>query len=249
MLGIVWSKADLHIHSSCSDGSHSILEILTHVADNTPLKVIAITDHDQIEGALEAQRLAPRYRIEVVVGEEVSTQRGHLLALFINKLIPPGLSIPETVKRVHAQGGLAVMAHPLDRLCNSPMRHWPHPTWDEWSSFGLDGLEALNSSQLDPWADSRARAYGHKLGLALTGGSDAHHKGVIGVGHTLYPGTTAADLRCALEQKTSLAGGSRWGVQGYLKWLTMSFLPRTLHLPWRSSPLPYPRAFPLSLDR
>ena len=240
MVGVVWNKADLHVHSSYSDGSHDIHEILTHVVTNTSLRVIAITDHDSVAGALEAQRLAPHYQIEVVVGEEVSTQRGHLLALFVSKLIPAGLSIPETVKRIHAQGGLAVLAHPLDRLCNSPMRHWPRPTWEDWLSFGLDGLEALNSSQLDPRASSRARIYAHTLGLALTGGSDAHHKGVIGMGHTLYPGTTASDLRHSLEQKTSLAVGGRWNARGYLHWLASSLFLHAPQPPLRPAPWLYP---------
>jgi predicted metal-dependent phosphoesterase TrpH len=234
--GIVWNKADLHIHSSYSDGTQSIPEILAHIAVHTALNVLAITDHDSILGALEARKLAPRYNLEAIVGEEVSTARGHLLALFIHKLIPPGLSISETVKHVHGQGGLAILAHPLDRLSNSPLRHWPQPTWEDWLSFGLDGLEGFNSSQLDPLATVRTKAHAHQLGLALTGGSDAHHKGVIGLGHTLYQGSTATDLRRALEQRTCQAAGVHWGFKGYWHWLAQSQLPRTLGL--RALPTP-----------
>ena len=237
MLEQVWSKADLHVHSSHSDGVHGIHEILQHVASKTDLKLIAVTDHNCISGALEAQRLAPRYGLEAIVGEEITTQRGHLLALFIERPIPPGMPILTTVRHVHAQGGLAILAHPLDRLCNSPMRHWPRPTAEEWSSFEVDGLEVLNSSQLDAWADCRARARARDLEVASTGGSDAHHREVIGVGYTLYPGTTAADLRRALEQRTSVGAGSRWNALGYLKWLTLSLLPRAFHLSTQPQPL------------
>ena len=222
-----YSKADLHLHSAYSDGGHDIPTMLAHIAYHTDLRVVAITDHDTIAGALVARRLAPQYGLEVIVGEEISTSRGHLLALFIEERIPPGLSIPETVRRVHAQGGLAILAHPLDRLCNSPMRHWPRPTLADWINFGVDGLEALNGCTLDPLAQMRATVLGRALGLALTGGSDAHHKGAIGAAYTLFPGTTAADLRRALERHTCLAAGRRWRLGEYWGWVAKSMLPRT----------------------
>src|SRR6266851_2362396 len=87
-------KADLHMHSTYSDGSGTIHQILKHVQHNTNLDVIAITDHDVIDGALRARVLwaAGNYRFDFVVGEEVTTSEGHLLGLFIEKRIPSGLS-------------------------------------------------------------------------------------------------------------------------------------------------------------
>ena len=80
-------KADLHIHSNCSDGKPSIEEILEYVEHKTDLDVIAITDHDTIDGALLAQELMKRkkYRFEVIIGEEISTKRGHIIGLFLKK--------------------------------------------------------------------------------------------------------------------------------------------------------------------
>ncbi|MDQ2717365.1 MAG: PHP domain-containing protein, partial [Chloroflexota bacterium] len=111
-------KADLHMHSTYSDGSATIEEILTHVQMNTNLNVIALTDHDVIEGSLRARDLwaSGSYRFDFVVGEEVNTKEGHLLGLFIEKRIPPGLSIERSIDLIHEQGGLAVVAHPLHRL-------------------------------------------------------------------------------------------------------------------------------------
>ena len=77
-------KADLHMHSTYSDGSATIEQILEHVQDNTDLDVIALTDHDVIEGSLRARDLWQKkgdYRFDFVVGEEVSTKEGHLLTL------------------------------------------------------------------------------------------------------------------------------------------------------------------------
>ncbi|MBM3188397.1 MAG: phosphotransferase [Chloroflexi bacterium] len=230
MTDVLWNKADLHVHSTYSDGIHDIPTLLEHTAVHTDIRILAITDHDCIDGALEARFLAPRYGLQVVVGQEVSTARGHLLALFTRELIPQGLSIPETVACARAQGGLAVLAHPYDRVANSPARHRPRPTREEWRAFGLDGLEELNGSQMDPTANVRAALLKDELGIAGTGGSDAHHKGMLGVAYTLYQGETVADLRRAIEARTCLAAGRRWTLMGYASWFTRVFVPRT----WRS---------------
>jgi len=234
------SKADLHIHSLYSDGADDIPTILEHVATRTDIRVIAITDHDTVQGAHEAQRLAPRYGLDVIIGQEVTSNRGHVLALFIKDQIPAGLSIPETVERIHAQGGIAILAHPFDRICNSPMRHWPRPTAEEWQSFSVDALEGINGCQVDPLANSRSAALGKHLGIGLTGGSDAHHRQVIGVAHTVFPGRTAADLRHALIAKTTRAAGRRWNLIEYLGWTFRSYVPRTLAalVPWLRPRLP-----------
>jgi hypothetical protein len=227
---VKWSKADLHLHSICSDGADTVRSIVEHIASQTDLCVAALTDHDRIDGSFAAQQLAPRYGFEMVVGQEVTTRRGHLLALYIEERVPPGLSIPETVAAVHEQGGIAVLAHPFDRICNSPMRHRPRPKLAEWIGFRLDGLEGINGCQLDPASNPRAEALGALLGLTMTGGSDAHHKEAIGVAFTLFPGETAEDLRQALALGECRPAGRRWSAAQYLAWASKSLFPRT----WRS---------------
>ncbi|HET9522021.1 MAG TPA: hypothetical protein VFO73_13315, partial [Candidatus Limnocylindrales bacterium] len=84
-------RADLHIHTLASDGTASIEEILAYVENETDLDVIAIADHERVDAALAARAIARArgLRAEVVVGEEVSTVGGHLLALFIEERIRP----------------------------------------------------------------------------------------------------------------------------------------------------------------
>src|SRR5579884_2151025 len=108
-------RADLHMHSTYSDGIVTIEQILHHVEHSSKLDVIAITDHDTIEGALRARDLWSKrsYHFDFIVGEEITTNEGHLLALCIEKCIPPGLSIERSIDLVHEQGGLAIVAHPL----------------------------------------------------------------------------------------------------------------------------------------
>ncbi len=169
------SKADIHIHTIYSDGSANIRELIEHVARNTDLRVIAITDHDTIDGALLARQMAREFGIEVIVGEEVSTAEGHLLALFIERLLPPGRPVSETIAAVHAQGGLCVAAHPFDPLVPSLARaglreRCAGPRAGAWP---LDGVEAFNASSWIAAGNRHASAFGAALGLARCGGSDS----------------------------------------------------------------------------
>src|SRR5437764_4862070 len=107
-------KADLHMHSTYSDGIATIEQIFHYAQHYTDLDVIAITDHDVIEGSLRARDLWAKgnYRFDFAVGEEISTREGHMLALFIEKRIQKGLSNELSIELIHEQGGLAVVAHP-----------------------------------------------------------------------------------------------------------------------------------------
>ena len=108
-------RADLHVHTLASDGTSGIGEILERVERETDLDVIAITDHERIDAALAARALAADRGLafEVVVGEEVTTLGGHLLALYIEEPIRPYRSLRATIVAIHEQGGLAIPAHPL----------------------------------------------------------------------------------------------------------------------------------------
>ncbi len=133
-----WSKADIHIHTTYSDGTAGVEAVLEYVATRTDLRVIAITDHDTIEGALKARRLAPAYGIEVIVGEEVSTAEGHLLALFIERPLAPKQPAATTIAAVHAappsddRPGLHAVPRPHRR--RFALRH-PHPRDPPWRRF------------------------------------------------------------------------------------------------------------------
>src|SRR5258708_2915195 len=98
-------RADLHMHSTYSDGIGTIQQVFDYTQEKTNLDVIALTDHDVIEGALRAREIWSKgaYRFDFIVGEEVSTRSGHLLALFIEKRIPPHLSMEDSIDLIHAQ--------------------------------------------------------------------------------------------------------------------------------------------------
>ena len=212
------SKADLHIHTHYSDGTASPRQVLAHAAAHTDLRVIAITDHDCIEGALEAARLAPNFGIEVIVGEEVSTAEGHLLALFINKQLPKGRPVAETVQAIHAQGGLAIVPHPFDQ--SVPSLGCVHHALD-LAALQLDGMEGFNASVFWPLraCNAQAQVTAQALNLSITGGSDAHGLDAVGKGYTLFEGHSAKDVFRAIQTRRTACGGDYWTVADHVRML------------------------------
>jgi predicted metal-dependent phosphoesterase TrpH len=198
--------ADLHIHSMYSyDGTASISAILKYVADFTDLNVIAITDHDSMEGIPEALDLAPYYNIEVIPGCEVSSKDGHVLCLFIERPIPPGLSLLETVLMVGNQGGICIAAHPMAKGVNSlrfeTIRQvLKHPV----ASKILVGVEAFNGGLVYTRGNLSVQQESNSLPLAQLGNSDAHILQMIGQGASYYHGYTTADLKNAIINRTTI---------------------------------------------
>jgi predicted metal-dependent phosphoesterase TrpH len=215
-------KADLHMHSTYSDGVATIEQILWHVQHNTTLDVIAVTDHDVIEGSLRARDLWTRgnYRFDYIVGEEVSTQDGHLLGLFIEKRVPPGLNMERSIDLIHEQGGLAIVAHPLHPLfrhsCQREVLDRIYAAKDVW----LDGIETWNASFCGIYANRQAMSTNRKVyGWSELGNSDAHTLNAIGRGCTWFEGKNAQDVRATIEAGLSAPGGRLWDMQDYLHWM------------------------------
>src|SRR3989442_4990388 len=133
-------KADLQLHSDLGDGLASPEQILD-AAERARLDVIALTDHDDIRGAFAIGELASRRSspVEVVLGVEVTTRSGHLLALWIEDEIPMLGGLAETVARVHAAGGVAIVPHPLSYLTFSICEAAPPPLPRRGSQVHLGG--------------------------------------------------------------------------------------------------------------
>src|SRR5215469_16697454 len=196
-------RADLHMHSLHSDGLGTIPEILTFVSQRGDLDVIAITDHNTIEGALRARDLVQKHHFgfELIVGEEVSTREGHLLTLFIEKRIRPGLSVERTIELAHQQGGLAIIAHPFNRVFRHSIKR---EVVDRLMQAPLDGIETLNGSFAGIGSSRLAMSRNRRCyRWPETGSSDAHTVTAIGCAYTWFEGATAADFRVALLHATT----------------------------------------------
>lgn len=207
-------KADIHIHSEHSDGMASVLEILNYVEEHTDLDLIAITDHDMFDGSEIALALAAKrkYRFDVITGMEVTTLEGHLLALGLTKPVKSLQRLDQTIAQIHAQGGLAIIPHPMSWLIRSVgQRGIMRVQNDPAPEIYFDGIEAMNPSIAGRVTVAKTKQLNAaRLHLAETGGSDAHTLSMIGTGLTVFPGTRAADWVRALKDKQTRADGHFW---------------------------------------
>ncbi len=212
-------QADLHMHTTASDGVGTVEEVLAFAQRYTDLDVIAITDHDTIDGALRARDViaAGDYRFELIIGEEISTREGHLLALFLEDRIPPGLSIERSIDLVHEQGGLAIVAHPFNRIFRHSVQR---PVMDRlWRQPDVhpDGMETLNGSFAGIGSSRVAMTLSRRYyRWAETGGSDAHTATAIGCARTHFVGQTAVELRTSIEERASRPAGGYWLPREYV---------------------------------
>ncbi len=209
--GISLGKADLHIHSGAGDAIPSVAEILEYLEHETDLDLISITDHDLIEGSLEARDLVAKrnYRFELIVGMEITTLEGHLLAYDLEEPIRMLLPLTRTIQLVHEQGGFCVAPHPTSWLTRSIGYHGLlRIMQDEREDVTLEGLEILNPTLAGRVIYEKILALNReRWHLPELGGSDAHSLDFIGSGYTLFPGKTAADFRRALKDRSTQAKG------------------------------------------
>ncbi|MDZ4769978.1 MAG: CehA/McbA family metallohydrolase [Chloroflexota bacterium] len=212
-------RADLHMHTNLSDGAATVSEMLHHVEHHTALDVIAITDHDRIDASLWAYEHRARYRFEIVPGLEVTTRAGHVLALWVTQLIPPHMTLVETVNAIHDLGGIAVIAHPFEPFIDptAAWRYLSHPS--VLRDSGIDAIEIFNAGSFTPGSNALAKLVLSGCGAALLGNSDAHMPDSIGSGFTRFRGKTAADLRDSIAQSCTAAEGVRWPITTYFKLL------------------------------
>jgi predicted metal-dependent phosphoesterase TrpH len=202
-------KADLHMHTSLGDGLSSVQQIFDYVENHTDLDIIAITDHDDIRGAMQAMELAERrnYRFKVIPGNEITTRHGHLLALFVTREFPMLKSLEASMAAVYEAGGIPIAPHPLSWLTASIREKQLLAVHS--GKYPFQGIETFNPSYAGRVAHERVKELNARvLHLPEFGGSDAHANSMIGMGYTLFPGSTIEDLLQAMKDRTTVAGGT-----------------------------------------
>lgn len=197
-------RIDLHSHSSISPDGWLSPAKLVETAKAAGLDKIAITDHREIDGALEA---FAQYPDQVIVGEEIHCERGtHIIGLFLTELIESGLSVEETVRRIRDQGGLVYAPHPFAYA-------WRPNSHARLALAVADVVEVFNSRAFLPAWNRRAAEAARDRGLPGAASTDAHFPWEFGRAHTELPAFSTADgFRTALKDARPVGAriGSPW---------------------------------------
>jgi predicted metal-dependent phosphoesterase TrpH len=200
-LDVPTMKVDLHCHSEASSDCITPLADIPKQCRQAGIRVQAITDHNEIWGAKKLKALVeadPDDDLQVIVGEEISTNQGEIIGLFLEEKIEPGLSPEETVRQIREQGGLVLLPHGFDPLKRYRLR----PDALTQIAGQIDIVETFNARISRPRWNRAAVDYCEERKLLMSAGSDAHRLADIGAAWVEVPKqpvNSPADLLRALE--------------------------------------------------
>jgi len=183
-------KVELHSHTNHSKGEKIRIEGLNspkemvRQAKRLGLDAIAITDHNEFKGAVEAEREGKRIGITVIKGEEITIAGDrHILGLGLTEKIKRDLSLEETLDAIKAQGGISISPHPFD-LANKGIRE---------NAAKCDAIEVFNAINLDRFSNRNAKKFALEKNLVTVAGSDAHCIEMLGYGLTEIKADNSVD--------------------------------------------------------
>jgi predicted metal-dependent phosphoesterase TrpH len=208
------SYVQLHAHSSSSFDSRADPCRMVDRAVDLGFTHLAITDHDRIEGVLRARDYAGD-RIRIIVGQEITSPDGDLVGLFVERVIPPGLSAKDAAAAVHEQGGLVGLPHPFDSLRSSGgSRAGGAEEVLEQMAGIVDYVEAHNARAYRD-ANPKATSFAEAHGLPGVAVSDAHSLRELGVAGTVLPGdfSSASELLELLPRAELMTGRAPYYVR------------------------------------
>jgi predicted metal-dependent phosphoesterase TrpH len=172
-------KVDFHSHTIYSKDSLTMPADLVKFARHRGLDRIVITDHNSISGALIAQQLDPDL---VIVGEEIKTTQGEILAAYVKEAIPAGVTPFETIERLRDQGAFISVSHPFDLRSGA----WLEEDLLEITPL-VDAIEVFNARCMKPGANQSATRFAQTHNIPGTAGSDAHTLFEIGAAYIEFP--------------------------------------------------------------
>jgi predicted metal-dependent phosphoesterase TrpH len=194
---VAYLLTDFHTHTRYSPDSLTTLENLIAASRRKGLDRVVVTDHNTIKGGVRGAALAPEL---VIIGEEIETTEGEILAVYVSEEVKPGLPPMEAIAQLRAQGSFISISHPFDPTRKGGWRMEalleivPH----------IDAIETFNARTLVPWYNWRAERFAVEQGLPGTHGSDAHAAFELGRGALWVPAfEDAASLKENLPKAVS----------------------------------------------
>jgi hypothetical protein len=207
---------DLHCHTSASFDSLASPDAVVRAAARRGLTHLAVTDHDCIDGALRARDAAPD-GLTIIVGEEVTTSDGDLIAAFLERAVPPGLTAVDTIAAIREQGGLVGVPHPFDRS-----RGYGRRSGADLADIAdkVDWLEAYNARVVGGSANEQAAIFATEHSLPGVCASDSHTILEVGVSYNVVYGdpSTPAGLLVVLAAPAGVdmrPGHAGFGVRAW----------------------------------
>lgn len=205
-------RVELHAHTVCSPDALIPLEQFLEACRRRGLDRVAVTDHNTLDGALRLKERAPDF---IIVGEEIRAREGEVLAFFIEREIPPGLPLLETIERIRVQGGVVALPHPCDRARGSAVGRAVAAQVLPL----VDAVEVFNARCLFPGDNACAAALAARFGKPGFSGSDAHIPWELGRAPTrMPPFQDAASFLQALAQAQPTARRSPFWVHLLSTW-------------------------------
>jgi len=189
----VMVKVEFHCHTCYSKDSQVNLQDMLATCQQRGIQRLVVTDHNSIEGALEAYALDPD---RFIVGEEIKTQHGELLGIFMKELVPAHLSALETIEILRSQGAFISVSHPFDLFRSG---HWELENLVKIVPY-IDAIEIFNSRCMFNRFNKLAQEFARQHYLLGTVGSDSHHTSEIGTATLTLP-----DFYDAISLKDALA--------------------------------------------
>jgi hypothetical protein len=211
-------QVEFHCHTQFSKDSLTTPDALIRAGHRAKLDRIVVTDHNTIAGARAAQVLAPDF---VIIGEEIMTTKGEILAAYVTEEIPRGLTPVETIRRLREQGAFISVSHPFDA--------WRNGAWKEADLLEIaplvDAIEVFNARCMRAGENHAAMEFARKHHLAGTAGSDGHHPSETGAARLILPDFDGPDaLRGVISQGEVLGRLSPFWVHflsSYARWKKM----------------------------
>jgi len=198
---------DLHIHSIYSYDSLSKIEDIIEIAIKKNLSGIAITDHNEINGALKAKKIA-KGRIDIILGEEINTNEGQILALFIQEKINDK-DLLNVLDNIHSQDGIAILPHPTSfrnkKLLKKVLK-------EKEVRNKINAIEAFNARNIFSKDNEKAYIIAKREKFSVTGGSDAHTISEIGSGKTIVKDFGIEYLKKAILNGETYISGKKLNI-------------------------------------
>lgn len=164
-------KIEMHVHTRFSKDSLLPLHILLLMCKIKKIKCIAITDHNEIKGAIKAKKIFEKHKINVIVGEEILTEQGEIIGLFLNNKIEKNLTAKETIQEIKKQNGIVYIPHPFDQKRNKTVLQYEQLIVNK-SDVQL--IECYNGRNIDEEYGIKQNEIAEKIGKIKVIGSDAH---------------------------------------------------------------------------